>query len=95
VVRGHEISTPTLAGQSPGCYDGPHPGTRPVAMQSPLPRGLDVRLLQLGLSMHDVDIKADGVFGPASATRLKEFQAAQGLPMTGAADVALVVRLAA
>ena len=95
VVRGREISALTLAAQPPGCYDGPQPGTRPVMLQSPLQRGLDVRLLQLGLSLHDADIKADGVFGPTSVASLKAFQSGAGLPATGAADVALVARLAA
>ena len=50
VVRGLEISPATLSEAPPGCYAGPTPGTRPVAVTSPLTRGLDVRLLQLALS---------------------------------------------
>ena len=45
VVRGAEISSTTLRATPPGCYDGPQPGTRTIALQSPLARGLDVRLL--------------------------------------------------
>lgn len=97
VVKGAEISEFTLAGMPPGCYDGPAPGSRAIGIQAgaALPRGLDVRLLQLGLSDQGADIRADGVFGQASANHVKAFQQAQGLPATGIADVALVTRLAA
>jgi len=95
VVRDKEISVASLSANPPGCYDGPQPGTRPIALESPLLRGLDVRLLQLGLSEAGVDIKADGIFGQTSARRLKDYQAASGLPATGVADLALVARLAA
>jgi chitosanase len=93
VVRGAEISAATLSTVPPGCYDSPQPGSRALALQSPLARGLDVRLVQLGLSDSNADIKADGVFGQTSAKRIKEFQAANGFPATGIADVALIARL--
>ena len=93
VVRGSEISATTLSAMPPGCYDSPQPGSRALAVQSPLARGLDVRLVQLGLSDSNADIKADGVFGQTSAKRIKEFQAANGFPATGIADVALIARL--
>ncbi|WP_029000100.1 peptidoglycan-binding protein [Azohydromonas australica] len=94
VVRGKEISLASLTGTPPGCYDGPQPGTRALMLAQPLQRGLDVRLLQLGLSLQGVDIKADGLFGQASQTGLHAWQQAQGLPATGAADAALVAQLA-
>jgi chitosanase len=93
VVRDAEISLTTLAAAPRGCYDGPAPGTRGLAVQSPLQRGLDVRLLQLGLSKRAVVIKADGIFGQGAARCVREFQAAQGLPATGVADVALIAAL--
>ncbi len=95
VVRDEEISLATLAGLPPGCFDGPQPGTRPLALQSPMQRGLDVRLVQLGLSERGVDVKADGIFGQTLQRRLREYQSANGLPVTGAADVALIAQLAA
>jgi chitosanase len=95
VVRGGEISLVTLSGMPPGCYEGPQPGTRAIALQSPLPRGLDVRLLQLGLSDWGADIKADGIFGSHSAECVKAYQSAHGLPATGVADPALIVQLIA
>lgn len=97
VVRGREISLSTLSGLPPGCYDGPQPGTRAVAVQSPLHRGLDVRLLQLGLSLadHRCEIRADGIFGSTTARWVKRYQEANGLPPTGVADAALVAQLAA
>lgn len=95
VVRGHEISATTLAATPPGCYDGPPPGTRTLVLQSPLQRGLDVRLLQLGLSDRGVDIKADGIFGQTSARLLRQYQAQHQLPPTGAADAALMAQMIA
>ena len=93
VIRGAEISPSTLRATPPGCYDGPQPGTRNIALQSPLARGLDVRLVQLGLSEQGVPIKADGIFGQTSANLLKQFQAKTGLPATGVADAVLIGRL--
>jgi chitosanase len=93
VVRQQEISTATLSATPPGCFDGPLPGTRALAIQQPLQRGLDVRMVQLGLSDEGLDIKADGVFGEASMRCVREYQIAHGLPATGAADLELIGRL--
>jgi chitosanase len=82
-----------LSATPPGCYDWPPPGGRPLSVQSPLLRGLDVRLVQLALSERGADIKADGVFGQMSSKRIKELQLAEGLPATGIADVPLIARL--
>ena len=97
VVRGREVSPATLSGLPPGCYDGPQPGTRALAVQSPFHRGLDVRLLQLGLSLadHQCEIRADGIYGSTTARWVKRHQEASGLPSTGVADPALVAKLAA
>lgn len=93
VVRGAEISLSTLRATPPGCYDGPQPGTRSIALQTPLARGLDVRLVQLGLSENGIAIKADGVFGQTSVNLLKKYQASAGLPSTGVADSLVISRL--
>jgi chitosanase len=93
VVRGQEISAATLSATPPGCYDGPQPGTRTLAVESPLLRGLDVRLVQLRLSQKGVDLHADGVFGTASLNGVKAYQAMLGLPVTGAVDLALIAEL--
>jgi chitosanase len=91
LVRGQEISVATLSAPPTGCYDGPEPGTRTLAVQSGgLLRGLDVRLLQLALSDLGADIMADGVFGATSARRVREYQARTGHPPTGVADPQLV-----
>jgi chitosanase len=95
VVRGIEISTLSLNGTPPGCFDGPLPGTRAISVQSPLMRGMDVRLLQLGLSERGVQIRADGIFGQTSMRLLRQYQTEQGLPATGSAEAALVAELAA
>jgi chitosanase len=93
VVRGQEISIATLNAPPTGCYDGPQPGTRLLALQSPLLRGLDVRLLQLGLSRKGFSIRADGVFGNASLGAIKACQTAHNLPANGVADIALIAQL--
>ena len=95
VVRDIEISHTTLNSTPRGCYDGPQPGTRQLALTDPLPRGLDVRLVQLGLSDRGMDILADGVFGRTSAQRIAEYQIAKGLPATGVADLAMIAELTA
>ncbi|MCB2184105.1 MAG: peptidoglycan-binding protein [Desulfobulbaceae bacterium] len=93
VVRDREISASSLAATPPGCFDGPQPGIRVLSLQSPMQRGMDVRLVQLGLSEADIDIKADGFFGQTSVRLLKKYQSAHGLPVTGVADVALIAQL--
>lgn len=93
VVRGHEISAATLAATPAGCFDGPQPGTRVLSVQSPLLRGLDVRLVQLGLSDEGADIMADGIFGQTTARFVKAYQAAHELPATGVADLEVIARL--
>lgn len=94
VVRDKEISEATLSATPPGCYIGPQPGSRILAVGQPLSRGLDVRLVQLGLSDHNIAIKADGIFGQASQRCVRQYQSANGLPVTGVADVALIAQLA-
>jgi chitosanase len=96
VVRGAEISALTMSGVPPGAFDGPQPGTRDLTFQTsaPLFRGLDVRLVQLALSERGMDIRADGIFGRASANCVADLQRAEGRPVTGVADRALVASLA-
>lgn len=93
VVRGQEISVVSLNAMPPGCYDGPAPGSRTLALQTPLARGLDVRLLQLGLPALGADIKTDGVFGRNSSGHVRNYQESNGLPATGVADLARIARL--
>jgi chitosanase len=95
VVRGAEISLASLAALPPGCYDGPQPGTRELSVQSPLQRGLDVRLVQLALSDQGCDVRADGIFGNATAKLVRGFQRGNDLPETNVADVAIIQRLVA
>jgi chitosanase len=95
VVRGHEISLATLSALPPNCYDGPQPGSRPLGVQSPLQRGLDVRLVQLALSDQGCDVRADGIYGNASSRFIRAFQRTSELPETGIADAALIQRLLA
>lgn len=66
VLRGTEVSQTTLCGLPPGCYDAPSPGSRPLDLHQPLTRGLDVRLLPLGLSELDAPVVAEGVFATAA-----------------------------
>lgn len=93
VVHGQEISPATLSATPKDCYDGPQPGSRPLALQTPLLRGLDVRLVQLSLSRAGIDVRADGIFGNASLFVVKAYQTAHHLPATGVADIALIGQL--
>jgi len=93
VVRGKEISLAALSATPPGCFNGPQPGTRSLGLDSPMLRGLDVRLVQLALSDKGADIKADGIYGQTSAKRIKEYQAKAGIPATGIADIPLIASL--
>jgi len=95
VVRNMEISEASLHAVPPGCYDGPQAGSRALGLQTPLLRGLDVRLVQLALSDAGADVKADGIFGQTSSRLVREFQRTHGLPATGVADLALIARLIA
>lgn len=93
VVRDKEITEGSLSATPPGCYLGPQPGSRMLALDVPLPRGLDVRLVQLGLSDRGLDIRADGIFGQASQRCVKQYQTSQGLSVTGVADIDLIAQL--
>lgn len=95
VVRAAEISLATLNATPPGCFDGPQPGTRSFSLQTPLARGLDAYLVQLGLSGQGADIKADGIFWQTSVKRLAEYQSSKGLPATGVAAPSLIAQLIA
>lgn len=98
VVRGAEISNTTLNATPTGCYIGPEPGSRLLTLQTPLARGLDVRLVQLGLSKQNVDVQAvdvqaDGIFGKGSLAAVKNYQARHNLPVTGEVNLALLDQL--
>lgn len=93
VVRGTEISLPSLFACPRGCYDGPAPGSRVLSVQTPLQRGLDVRMVQLGLSRRGVDVRADGIFGQGCSKSIRDLQVARQEPATGAADAALIAEL--
>ena len=97
VVRGAEISEATLAALPSTCYDGPQPGARSLVFQTsvPLCRCLDVRLVQVALGERGASVRADGVFGRASANGVADLQRAKGMPVTGVADGALVLELSA
>jgi chitosanase len=93
VVRGIEISNASLCSNPRGCYDGPQPGTRSLSLETPLLRGLDVRLVQLALSDSGLDIRADGIYGQTSVKLMKVYQENNGLPVTGAVDISLISKL--
>jgi chitosanase len=95
VVRSKEISMATLLSDPPDCYDGPAPGSRALALTSPVARGADVRLVQLGLSDAGLNVTADGIFGMASSQAVKQYQKANQLPVTGIADLALIDKIIA
>lgn len=95
VIRGQEVSMATLGGKPGGCYDGPVAGSRALAVQAPLARGADVRKVQLVLSLDDIELVADGIYGSATAQLIKNQQKAAKLPETGVADPSLIAALLA
>lgn len=94
IVRDQEINLQTLAAEPPLCYSGPAPGTRALAMQGQMLRGLDVRLFQLGLSETGCNVIADGAFGKNSLNALHAYQRSNKLPLRDIADATLVEALA-
>jgi len=86
VVRGVEISAPTLGGDPPGCYSGPAPGSRELAVKSPLLRGADVRLLQLEVGTTALPLSADGIYGPGTTDAFRVYQKLKGMEQTGTAS---------
>lgn len=56
---------------------------RTLRLTSPYMRGDDVKHAQERLKVHGYDIKADGIFGKATYTATREFQAAKGLSVDG------------
>lgn len=52
-----------------------------------------MRLVQLALSERGAAIRADGVFGRASADRVADHQRAIGVPATGVVDPELALAL--
>lgn len=93
VVRGQEISLDTLQARPCTSFDGPQPGSRSLSLCSPLLKGLDVRLVQLRLSMLGFDVVADGIFGKNTANAVSKYQVHEGRPASGVADCELVVGL--
>ncbi len=94
VVRGAELSPATLYATPPGCYDGPQPGTRTIALQTPLARGLDVRLLPAGAlrAAASPSRPTASSGGPAPICSVTT-SCRPGCPRTGVADPALIGQL--
>lgn len=59
---------------------------RTIELKTPFMRGDDVKLMQGAMIRAGLSLTADGVFGPASQGKVKEFQAMQGLTQTGMID---------
>lgn len=94
VIQGQEVSLQSMAATPPDAFEGPHPGTRPLLLQSPMLTGLDVRLVQLELSRRGIDVRADAIFGSGARTAVMDFQKSENLPITGTLDPATVMQLA-
>jgi Putative peptidoglycan binding domain/Transglycosylase SLT domain len=63
--------------------------TRTLGYQSPLVRGADVLYIQRALrTVSSQPIEADGLFGSRTASAVREFQAKNGIPVSGAVDKA-------
>lgn len=59
---------------------------RVIQVEEPYMRGDDVTLMQGAMVRAGFSLKADGLFGPASANVVKEFQTQHGLTPTGMID---------
>jgi hypothetical protein len=59
---------------------------RTIQLQTPYLRGDDVKLLQGAMVRAGLSLTADGIFGPASTAKVKEFQTLKGLEPTGVID---------
>lgn len=95
VVLAREVSVQTMGGLPIDAFDGPAPGSRPLALQTPMLKGQDIRLVQLGLSEMGIDVRADAVFGKGSRDAVIALQQREGLPQTGTLDQAAVATIAA
>lgn len=93
VVRGQEISTATLSASPKGCFDGPEPGSRTLRVQTPILKGIDVRLLQLALSHNGIDVIADGVFGNASLRAVNSYLSQNGSAVSDNVDAKVVLQI--
>jgi chitosanase len=65
-----------------------------LALGSPMLSGLDVRLLQLGLSERGVDLRADALYGPGTRDAVRAFQVTRGQAPSGTLTAAEVAMLA-
>jgi chitosanase len=83
VIRGMEIGLASLKALPKNTYAGPAVKSRIIALQSPVMRGLDVRLVQVALSRADIDVVADGIFGSNSAWAVRDFQERSDMVATG------------
>jgi hypothetical protein len=59
---------------------------RTIELQTPFMRGDDVKLMQGAMIRAGLELTADGIFGPASQGKVKEFQGMKGLEQTGVID---------
>ena len=59
---------------------------RTIELTTPYMRGDDVKLMQGAMIRAGLSLTADGIFGPASQGKVKEFQALNGLQQTGVID---------
>ena len=59
---------------------------RKIQLQSPYMRGDDVKLLQGALIRAGLSLVVDGIFGPTSEAKVKEYQRRQGLSASGIID---------
>jgi chitosanase len=82
-VRGAMIDEETLLAGPAVRASASDETDRTLLLQQPPMRGQDVEEVQRGLRAAGIQVKVDGVFGPATAKAVKQFQAQRDLTIDG------------
>jgi chitosanase len=82
-VRGVRIDEDVLRGGPPVRASAEVAEVRMLRLRRPFMQGQDVREVQDALAKATLDVEADGVFGPASETAVREFQRRKSMTADG------------
>lgn len=88
IVRGVSLTEEVLSGAPPVRASAEVAELRLLRLRSPYMQGSDVAALQKALTKANFRVEQDGVFGPATETKLKALQKARRLTVDGIAGPA-------